>query len=255
MAANGSRSSDELWLQFTRNYPKRFVPFGGQGGLAGFYRTYGQAFWTVQASEMASYLLRLEAELQSGGVKGIGELYVNKPSTGEHYPADSAIMKRLWALSATYQIPLSVHMDDINASGQDSVTEMESLLASDRKGIWIWAHSGHTNPSVLRPLLQKHPNLYIELSARLTIYGSFYPGTDPFPVEENGILKPAWKELLQEFPDRFVIGTDVPHASIDEYSRAILLWRKVLHQLPLETEQLIAFKNAERLLKISILQQ
>ena len=74
-----------------------------------------------------------------------------------------------WAFSATYDMPLSVHMD----ATDDLIAGMERLLASDPKGTWIWAHKGHVaDVQLLRRLLATHPNLYLELAGTLSPWSS-----------------------------------------------------------------------------------
>src|SRR5215471_10838962 len=97
---------------------------------------------------------------------------------------------------------------------------MERVLVSDRSGTWIWAHTGWlpvANPSLLRPLLQAHPNLFCELSGRESIR-RIYRGD---PIDNDRVLKPEWEALLEDFPDRFVIGTDVDPPTIAAYAEEI----------------------------------
>jgi predicted TIM-barrel fold metal-dependent hydrolase len=249
-AGNGARGSDDLALKFAEQYPGRFIPFGGNEPIRGFISRGGERAYTLQDPAVVEYLGRLEVALRNGQFKGIGELVVNsthscsdKPSK---YPADSPLMHRLWALSASYGVPLSAHMD----ATDDSLAQMERLLASDRRGTWIWAHTGwsaDSSPTLLRRLLQAHPNLFCELSGRESIRRK-YRGD---PIDEGGMLKPTWKALLEEFPDRFVIGTDIDPATLETYREEIGYWRGILTQLSPTTAAKLAHENAKRLLKLS----
>jgi hypothetical protein len=53
----------------------------------------------------------------------------------------------------------------------------------------------------MRPLLRAHPNLYMEIK-----YDPTAPGKNPPMV--NGKIVPEWLKLYEEFPDRFLIGSD-----------------------------------------------
>jgi predicted TIM-barrel fold metal-dependent hydrolase len=198
---------------------------------------------------VAEYLGQLETALRDKQFKGIGELVINstysRADKASKYPADSPLMRRLWALSANYGIPLSAHMD----ATPESIQEMERLLASDRRGTWLWAHTGWlpaADPSMLRRLLAAHPNLFCELSGRESIR-RIYRGD---PIDEGGVLKPAWKALLEDLPDRFVIGTDVDPATLKTYAEEIGYWRGILAQLSPATAMKLGHGNAERLLKL-----
>jgi predicted TIM-barrel fold metal-dependent hydrolase len=248
-AGNGARGADSVALKFAEQYPGRFIPFGGNEPIREFIKREGERAYTLQNPGVVGYLGRLEGALRNGQFKGIGELVVNstysrsdKPSK---YPADSPLMQRLWALSASYGIPLSAHMD----ATSDSIAQMERLLASDRRGIWIWAHTGwsaDSSPTLLRRLLREHPNLFCELSGRESIR-RIYRGD---PINEGGTLKPSWRTLLEEFPDRFVIGTDIDPATLETYTEGIGYWRGILTQLSPTTAAKLAHENAERLLKL-----
>ena len=125
---------------------------------------------------------------------------------------------------------------------------MERLLASDRRGTWIWAHTGwsaDSSPALVRRLLEAHPNLFCELSGRESIRPK-YRGD---PIDEGGVVKPTWKALLEEFPDRLVIGTDIDPATPETYREEVGYWRGILTQLS-PTAAKLAHENAERLLKL-----
>jgi predicted TIM-barrel fold metal-dependent hydrolase len=248
-AGNGARGSDDLALKFAQQYPGRFIPYGGNEPIRGFISREGERAYTLQSRAVVEYLGQLETALRDKQFKGIGELVINsthsRADKASKYPADSSVMRRLWALSATYGIPLSAHMD----ATPESIHEMERLLASDRRGTWVWAHTGWlpaADPSMLRRLLGAHPNLFCELSGRESIR-RIYQGD---PIDEGGVLKPAWKALLEDLPDRFVIGTDVDPATLKTYAEEIGYWRGILAQLSPAAAVKLAHENAERLLKL-----
>jgi hypothetical protein len=254
-AGNGMWSgSDRATLDYAQQYSAWFLPFGGERAIEAFMRGGSEQAWNLEDPAVLAYLDQLEADLRAGRFEGIGELLPNSrgssPGLGTRYPADSPLMQRLWALSATYQVPLSVHMD----ATEDSVAEMERLLASDRQGTWIWAHTGwFAEPPLLRRLLEAHPNLFCELSWRVPTGGAGNSGLIRIVDLVNfwadeGRLRPEWKELLEEFPDRFVIGTDAITPTLDTYARVIGVWRLLLAQLSPETAAMLAHRNAERLL-------
>src|SRR6266849_1453128 len=248
-AGNGARGSDDLALKFAQQYPGRFIPYGGNEPIRGFISREGERAYTLQNPAVGEYLGQLETALRDKQFKGIGELVINsthsRADKASKYPADSSLMRRLWALSATYGVPLSAHMD----ATPESIQEMERLLASDRRGTWVWAHTGWlpaADPSMLRRLLGAHPNLFCELSGRESIR-RIYQGD---PIDEGGVLKPAWKALLEDLPDRFVIGTDVDPATLKTYAEEIGYWRGILAQLSPTAAVKLAHENAERLLKL-----
>jgi hypothetical protein len=56
--------------------------------------------------------------------------------------------------------------------------------------------------------------------------------------------------LLEEFPDRFVIGTDMDPPTLETYTEEIGFWRGILTQLSPTAAVKLAHESAERLLKL-----
>jgi predicted TIM-barrel fold metal-dependent hydrolase len=246
-AGNGGSLPDATVLAEAERHGGRVVAFAGGAHVRQLVSRYGQAAWAVTAPEVELFLEELGANLATGRLRGIGEIHVNNrmsnlPNTTPYrFPADSPLMQRLWRLSATYGFPVSVHMD----AERESAEEMERLLASDRKGTWLWAHTGHyAEPALVRRLLAEHPNLYCELSYRVSIS----PSRTAKPMDDAGRLQEQWRQLIEDFPDRFVLGTDIGVASPPLYTQHIAFWRLILMQLSPETAAKLAFRNAERLL-------
>ena len=62
-------------------------------------------------------------------------------------------------------------------------------------------------------------------------------------------LDPEWKKLFEEFPDRFVIGSDVNPGRFDKYDQVMETFRDIVFKgLKKEVAEGIAFKNAWRLM-------
>ena len=225
-AGNGARGApDALALDWARMYPDRFIPFAGKQAIRKSILIDGERAWTLKSPAVLAYLLELEAGLKAGKFKGIGEINNN---ADYNFPADSPLMQRLWSLSAAYRVPVNVH----TPVRDGLVAEMERLLASDRRGTWVWAHAGEARPELLRRLLRLHPNLHVELSGRA------------FDIMRD----PEWKVLLEEFSNRFVLGTDA--RNLQWFVVKIGRWRKVLKLLSPSTARKLAHQNAERLLNL-----
>lgn len=71
------------------------------------------------------------------------------------------------------------------------------------------------------------------------------PGTT---IDIDGALQPEWKELIEDFRDRFVLGTDGPTGKLAVYGGLIAFWRNILDLLSEDTASLVAYRNAHRLL-------
>jgi hypothetical protein len=249
LAGNGGAAPDARILELAQRHPGRLVAFAGGQHVRQLINQHGSSAWQLQNPETEAYLQELEAALQAGQFHGIGEIHVNNwgsnlPSAPQYvFPADSPLMQRLFAFSAAYGVLLSVHMD----AEPESVASMERLLESNRDGVWLWAHTGHyAEPELLRRLLETHPNLYCELSYRSSISG----GRLAIPLDEGGVLRDSWRQLLEDFPDRFVIGTDLTWPSAELYATHIRFWRGILEQLTPEAAARLAHLNAQALLNL-----
>lgn len=254
-AGNGTRgASDDHWASLVQTASGRFIPFAGADPIRALILSQGEEAWSLRSPEITRYVERLEEHLRGRQFRGIGELFVNNrnsrpPNAPEsRYPADSPLMRRLFAFAVTYQVPLSIHMD----AEPTSVEELERLLTIDRKGTVIWAHCGGAagDAGVVRRLLAQHPNLLCELSQR-----DDRPRPNPelrrkiMITDDGRQLQAAWKALLGDYSERFLVGTDSPKP--EQYPGIVDFWRAVLAQLTPEAARRIAHGNALRLFRLS----
>ncbi len=84
-------------------------------------------------------------------------------------------------------------------------------LGSPENARVVWTHVGWDNigdmtTDRLRTMLNAHTNLYLAL--KLLNDASECQVIDNRPLRADGTIWPAWKELIEEFPDRFVLGAD-----------------------------------------------
>lgn len=202
-------------------------------------------------------------ELLREGVVGFGEL------TAEHFagvtpyqasPPDHPLFLLLVEIAARHGAPIDLHMEAVpkamplpaglksppNAPVlRENIAAFERLLAHRPQAAIIWAHAGSDGtgfrtPELCRRLLKAHPNLYMELKV-----DPKNPGLNS-PLA-NGKIKPDWLQLLKDFPDRFIIGSDQhypePPGAEQRWQAAVLL----LDQLPLELRRKVASENALRI--------
>lgn len=223
---------DALALDWARRYPDRFIPMAGKEAVREFIRSDGERAWTLQLPDVLAYTQQLEAALKAGQFKAIGEINVFGGAAGgvagNVFPADSPLMRRFWSLSIAYRVPVIIHMD----ARHETIAEMERLVTSDRRGTLVWAHVGGAEPADLKRLLKQHPNLYADMTGRT----------------RDVLGNAEWKDLFEEYSDRFVLGTDA--RDLQMFARIIGGWRKVLQQLSPSTARKLAHENAERLLQL-----
>jgi hypothetical protein len=250
-------ASDELALEYSKKYPGRFIPFiaGQRESLLDKRR------WLEPDYIAEGFLEEVETKLKSGDFYGIGELiirhYAYSRGDGQggsdvDIPVDTPLMRHLADLAGRYRVPLLIH-----AEGEPEVVSgMDTLLSYNQNMKVIWAHNcGRSSVEIIRNMLSRHPNLLCDLggmqNASFAGYGRYWPKRTPwmFLIEDgSGNLYPAVKALFEEFPERFLLGTDCAHTpALKNYVKRIERNRKLLSGLKLETARRIAFQNAEEL--------
>lgn len=251
LGPNEKLGSEES-LRLSRIYPDYFVPtiVHGDGKL-----------WH---SGDKGFLEKISKDVRSGNYLALGEFearhYVSSTNNRDiHTPVDSPGMQSIFALSSESGIPFLLHHE----AEDNLLPELERMLVKYPNATVIWCHVGRNrNPntwirfksvSTVREYLNKYPNLYFDLVASKP--GSkFEPTgyTDAILYKfatQGPILAPEWKDLFEEFPDRFLIGADINTGRFSKYDDKIYTFRTiVLRSLSKEAAEKIAFRNAWKLM-------
>ncbi len=140
--------------------------------------------WFNDPSIVDMVQAELAAGTAAGPYRGLGEFHLYD-SAGANGPVAAQLMQ----LAQAKGLAVLAHVDD---------AAIDLLMAQAPKARLIWAHSGIDGAPVarVRALLTRYPALMGELSYR--------PGL----IEANGQLGAEWKALFNEFPGRFMIGSD-----------------------------------------------
>jgi hypothetical protein len=137
------------------------------------------------------------------------------------------VMQRMIELAREHDLLLHSHSD---------AEAIDLIFESFPEARVLWAHSGFARPDEVRSVLRRHEKLWSDLAFRSD-------------QASGGVVSEEWRAAFDEFPDRFVVGTDTfaperwyyvgEHAA---YSRE---W---LSSLPEELALNIAHRNAETML-------
>jgi hypothetical protein len=140
--------------------------------------------------------------------------------------AELPVVRRMVELARERRLFIHIHSD------ADAVSR---VFRQDPGARVLWAHAGFERPARVREMLQRHRNLWCDLSWR----------TDHAP---GGKLDSEWRPLFIELPDRFMVGTDTPTAErwhfVGEHARLARRW---LSELPRDVAERIAWRNGEEL--------
>jgi predicted TIM-barrel fold metal-dependent hydrolase len=130
------------------------------------------------------------------------------------------------ALAKQYKLVLHAHSD---------VDAIERLFKQDPQARILWAHSGFDAPERVRAMLRKHRSLWCDLAFR-TEQGS------------GGKVPADWRAAFEEFPDRFMVGTDTFTPERWHYIVEHANWSRAwLADLPQELAERIAWRNGDAL--------
>lgn len=213
---------DEL-VEIHKRYPERVAFLGGGGTLNPMIQAYGES--VEVPPQVKEKFERTAEQIIASGASGFGEITAHHVSLGrahayERVSPDHPLLLLLADIAARHDVPVDLHFDPVPrdvatppeldspknpAVLRENIVGFENLLAHNRDAKIVWAHAGSDpvgfyTPDLVRRLLGKHPNLY--LSVRTT-----HKRNDPMRHPRFGINR-DWIAVLEEFPDRFVMGTD-----------------------------------------------
>jgi hypothetical protein len=178
--------------------------------------------------------------------QGVGEIFLRHDDLtaltyGETPRGTSDAFNRVLDLAATRGLPVLVHSDIGAAWAEkpDFLSEIESAIRNHPKTHIIWAHAGisrriiipnHTE--ILRRLLAAYPNLTLDLS--WVIFDQ--------EIAPRGELDKKWASLIEEYPTRFVIGSDTVGV-FDQYKPTLQRYYLLLDALQPATARKVAHDN------------
>lgn len=206
-----SSSSDEGTQKLYQEAPDLIVPELRP------YRSRGEISTWVRDESVVPYL---EDRLKTYRYVGIGEFHVYGAD------ADLPVMRRVVQMAKERRLFLHAHSD---------TDAIERLFKQDPGAYILWAHSGFERPEKVREMLRRYPTLWADLAFRND-------------HASDGKVTAAWREAFQEFPDRFMVGTDTFTPERWYYIGEHANWsRGWLPDLPPQLAEQIAWRNAERL--------
>lgn len=232
----GARSNDEKILEAVDQHPGRFIPFASISPE----RTIFRPLWE---RDDAAILKRLEGLLATGRFRGIGEISVVHDAT-EGFAATAfnplgPTMRGIMDLARSHRVPVMIHCE------RSHLETLGALLEAYRDVAVIWAHGGYTDLATARRMLEQHPNLYYELSARTW---PRHPRSEAYTIMPESRLAPEWKALLESMPGRFLVGSDASHRSLESEKMKARSVRAFLDQLAPAARREVAAGTLERLL-------
>jgi predicted TIM-barrel fold metal-dependent hydrolase len=226
LGVGGVQRDDPAWIAAAvRRHPTRVIP-----GLPVPGPTTENA-----ADEVA-------AGLAKRGARVIGEVHIRQVSRKIDRDPSDGPFTRVLDVAGKRGVPVVIH-DELDAR---ATAALESALAARRHATVILAHAGGATPAAVDALLGKHPNLLVDLSG-------MHFQRKPALATETGPLDPAWKAVIEKFPDRFLAGIDAWAPRLFERAMLdrLMTWtRRVLGELAPDVAERVAYRNAAKLFHV-----
>ena len=229
----------------------RYIPAMGQ---AEFMRVFFSEGETGLVDEKNPIFTRLyneaERRLADGSAKGFGELHTDNHTSGpprirRYIRTDNPVMRRFYTIANKYEGFVQIHSQFDNNFLEDVLR----LAADFPKVKTVLSHClPGAKPSDLEKLFSQRPNVFCELSAQGGVQNRLARlKRSPRIYTENG-TKSDWKNLIEKFPDRVMIGTDACCGWFGSYSEMVSEIRtNLLPYFEPELMEKIAFRNAVRI--------
>ncbi|WP_439862749.1 amidohydrolase family protein [Pseudomonas antarctica] len=158
-------------------------------------------------------------DLNPGLWQGIGEVFTRHDdltalTAGDTPRANNEAMTLIYHLAAENDLPVMLHSNITSKRERNPLylAEVEEPLRNHPHTRFIWAHAGTSKeihrhqvqmdfllPTLTR-MLEAYPNLYIDLSWSMLT---------PYLLDDAGKPRAQWLKLVERFPERFMLGSDV----------------------------------------------
>lgn len=184
---------------------------------------------------------RVDAALAKEG-RAVGEVHVRQVSRKiDRDPSKPAFVNVL-KVAARHKVPVVIHQE---LDGRSSAGLERALKAVPEVTI-VLAHGGSSAPKFLEDLLTRNTNLMVDLSG-------MHFERKPHLATEDGPLDPAWKALIERYPERFLMGIDVwsPRLFETDMLDRLMRWtRRVLGELKPDVAERVGYANAAQLFRV-----
>jgi len=241
---------------YSKLLKNHYIPTTGQVELSEIFGAHGASGLTdINIRTYQDLLASADKLFSSGQVKGFGELILNNkqsnPSVSfrRKVKIDSPPIDAMFAIADKYQGFVQIHSED----DPDSIEELKTLSNKYKNTSIILSHCLFTSDVVLvRNLLANSNNIFCEMSARSK---SHFANPDSERAKLRIIytedtLKPDWAKLIDEFPTRFMVGTDTYNQWINFEKNIEEIRGGLLSGLKPSTIDLVAYKNAVRVMRL-----
>ena len=232
----------------------RHIPAAGQ-------REFAESFFRQGASSLVEtenvYFRDLFREAHDmfakGTIKGFGELHTNNEHSGPQpfrrkLKTDNPVIRKFYAIANEFSGFVQLHTQH-NAEFTEDILRLSEDFPNTTT---ILSHClPHGQPEDLANLFKQRKNIMCEMSATGELHNRLARVNRPGRAYSANGLRPKWKALIEEFPDRIMLGSDTCCGWDAHYTEAITEIRtNLLPYLRFDVIEQVAYKNALRVFKL-----
>jgi len=141
---------------------------------------------------------------------------------------EKAVPRRMIELARQHNLLLHAHSD---------TGAIDGIFAQWAEARVLWANAGFSDPDIVGPMLEKHPNLWTDLAFRSE-------------HAHGGRVDDNWRSLFAAFPDRVMVGTDTFTPERWHHVVEHANWtREWLRDLQPGLAEKIAWRNGEAMIR------
>lgn len=234
------RTSEEERIETLRSFGvRKFAPlvYPHKPGMAEWLTSWALEFAERVPDAVPTGTFYPEPSAQSvvdGALRAGARCFKAHVQVGAYDPRD-ALLDGVWGALADAGVPVVVHCGHGPLKGAYTGLRLfEEILVRHPNLTLVLAHAGMPEIDFAFELARKYPRVYLDT----TMVGVEF-------TQRGNPLPPDWTDLLAEFPDRVVLGTDFPNIpySYATQLQAIAGWaaddrlgepflRAVLHDTP-----------------------
>ena len=232
----------------------RYIPAIGQMEFMEVFFSRGASALTDEENWTFKRLYKNADELFANGkIKGFGELHTDNHSSGppkirRTIRTDNPAVRRMYSIADKYNGFIQIH----SQQDENFTTDILKLAADFPNTITVLSHClPASNPRDLANLFSQRKNIVCEMSATGSVHNKILGiNRSARAFDDNG-LRPAWRNLIESFPDQIMVGTDACCGWFNSYSDMVAEIRNnLLPYLSPELMEKIAYKNAVRIFKL-----
>jgi len=241
---------------YSKLLKNQYISTTGQIELGNIFSQHGPSGLTdINNSSYKELFNNADRLFTSGQIKGFGELILNNKLTHPNISfrrkvkINSDPIDAMFAIAEKYKGFIQIHSED----DPDSVDEIKVLSKKYKNTSIILSHCMFSSDiDLIKNLLADFSNIYCEMSARSR---SHFANPDSerakkFIVHGEDFIKDEWVKLIEEFPTRFMVGTDTYNARVN-FEKVIQEIRQgLLSSLKPSTMELVAYKNAVNIMRL-----